>query len=65
MYKKGNETSLFLIHNFVVVVVVGWQLSCRGSAHFLNVTVSLMQCPSTCTHTGTGTHFADLGKMTG
>ncbi len=35
MYKKGNENSLFLIHNFVVVVVVVWQLSCRGSYHFL------------------------------
>ena len=34
MYKKGNENRLFLIHNFVVVVVV-WQLSCRGSYHFL------------------------------
>ena len=35
MYKKGNENSLFLIHNFVVVVVIVWQLSCRGSYHFL------------------------------
>ena len=36
MYKKGNENSLFLIHNFVVVVVVVvWQLSCQGSHHFL------------------------------
>ena len=35
MYKKGNENSLFLIHNFVVVMVVVWQLSCRGSYHFL------------------------------
>ena len=35
MDKKGNENSLFLIHNFVVVVVVVWQLSCRGSYHFL------------------------------
>ena len=35
MYKKGNENSLFLIHNLVVVVVVVWQLSCRGSCHFL------------------------------
>ena len=36
MYKKGNENSLFLIHNFVVVVVVVvWQLRCRGSSHFL------------------------------
>jgi len=27
--------------------------------------VSMMQCPSTNTHTGTGTYFADLGGMTG
>ena len=30
-----------------------------------SATVSLMQCPSTSTHAGTGTHFADLGRMTG
>ena len=27
-----------------------WQLSCRGSYHFLEVWLSLMQCPSTSTH---------------
>ena len=30
-----------------------------------SATVSLMQCPSTSTHTGTGARFADLGRMTG
>ena len=66
MYKKGNENSLFLNHNFVVVVVVVWQLSRRGSYHFLKRNCVADAVPLyQYTHTGTGTHFADLGRMTG
>jgi len=78
MMKMMMMTSIFDVVTFwfsrffespffgVVVVVVSYgSLAAVVAIISGSATVSLMQCPSTSTHTGTGTHYADLGRMTG